>query len=314
VNFEYFNRAMVVRGTPFGLTPFGGMLMRVRFHHREFGVSTPARCREVLNRRLFYRMLSIPRLCLFTTCDELLLKCVGRARPEYTSKLAYVPELSTVHIRSSIECARRALGIAPDRFVVLAYGALSMRKGIRELLAAAAHPSFPANAMVLLAGALGEDLWPLMKGGAVEGLRRAGRLRELGGFLDNTTEHDVFRAADIVWLGYRGQYESSAVLVQAASMGLPVVACDEGLIAWWTRNHGIGEIVQVADTGSVAGAFSRLASDRALRERYAARGLAISSRHSPGAFSAAICDAIARASKGARPVPRDVIRECAEVK
>src|ERR1039457_4006136 len=33
VNFEYFNRAMAVRGSPFGSIPFGGMLMRLRFHH-----------------------------------------------------------------------------------------------------------------------------------------------------------------------------------------------------------------------------------------------------------------------------------------
>jgi glycosyltransferase involved in cell wall biosynthesis len=276
------------------------MLMRVRFHHREFGVATPAGYRELVHREFFYRMLGIARLRLLTTCDELLLPSVRRFRPEYAWKLAHVPEMSSVRIRSSFDCARKALGIAPDRFVVLAYGALSIRKGIAELLAAAAHPGFPANATVLLAGAPSEELAPLMKSPAVEGLRRAGRLKELPWFLDAAMEYNAFRAADVVWLGYRGHYESSAVIVQAASMGVPVVACDEGLIAWWARNYDIGEIVRVTDTESVIGAIARLATDKELRHRYSTNGLAIASRHSPEVFSATVCDAIANALKGTR--------------
>ena len=51
-------------------------------------------------------------------------------------------------------------------------------------------------------------------------------------YLNMDEENMVFSAADVVWLGYQGHYHMSGVLVQAGVMGLPVVASDEGLMAF----------------------------------------------------------------------------------
>ena len=76
-------------------------------------------------------------------------------------------------------------------------------------------------------------------------LSRQHRLHVLEGWADEPTEAAAFSAADVVWLGYDGHWQSSGVLIQACQAGLPVLACDRGIIGWFTRKHRIGLAVPV---------------------------------------------------------------------
>jgi len=291
VNFDYFDKVMALVGTPFGSTPFGGMLMRIRFHHRQCGVVSPGGAGEMTNRMLFHQMLNIPSLKLLTTCDELLRVGINSWK-SLVSKVRFVPEMATVLEGPSREVSRRSLDVPSGRFVVLVYGALSGRKGVSQLLAAAARSECPERVTVLLAGTADPVLAPVLDGPDARMLRVAGRLKERFGFQTSVAESQLFAAADAVWMGYRGHYTMSGVLVQAAAIGLPVISCAEGLIGWWTRKYSAGEIVDIDSTESVLNAIRRLVCEGTTPERYRANARNIARLHGPQAFASTICDAI----------------------
>lgn len=167
-----------------------------------------------------------------------------------------------------------------------------MRKGIDALLNAIQRVDFPQEICLLLAGKQDDDVRCLLASEDVRVLREAGRLREIDAFLDDEDEYRVFRAADIVWMGYRGHYGSSGVLTQAGTMRLPVVACDVGLIDWMTREYELGLTVAVDDARSVAAALGTLTSNRALYQNLGENGRKLAARHNGEFFAKEICDAV----------------------
>jgi glycosyltransferase involved in cell wall biosynthesis len=110
-------------------------------------------------------------------------------------------------------------------------------------------------------------------------LRKGGRLYEQDRFLYGEDEYAIFKAADVVWVGYEGQYVSSGVLLQAAMVGLPIVACDEGLIGWLTKSRELGIVVNTADMQAVAKTLSTLAQNPELAAKFGENGRQVSVRH-----------------------------------
>jgi len=62
-------------------------------------------------------------------------------------------------------------------------------------------------------------------------------------FIDSETEQDLFSACDVVWLGYKGHYGMSGVLVQAYRSGKPLIATADGLIGWFCRDGELGPVI-----------------------------------------------------------------------
>jgi glycosyltransferase involved in cell wall biosynthesis len=268
------------------------------------GVRGPGTRHDALYARLFERLLRIPTLRALATIDETLPPYVRQQRITGWDKVHHVPDVARLNGRADRAAARASLGIAPDNVVVLAYGALEPRKGIAELIAAAASPVCSTRVVVLLAGRQDAFVRDLLTGTDAQQLRAARRLVEVSGFLGDQQELDVFSAADIVWVAYRGFYGASGVLIQAGSMRLPVVACEDGLIGWTAQRHGLGELVDPASRESVTGAINRLAGDDSLRRTYGENGAQLAAAHTPEAFGMRLCDIIASAVRPAKSVHR----------
>jgi glycosyltransferase involved in cell wall biosynthesis len=73
-------------------------------------------------------------------------------------------------------------------------------------------------------------------------------------------------------------------------MGIPVIACRNGLIGWETSRHGLGEMVDVTDHEEILQAILKLVSDKTLRATYGNNGLRLAARHSGTRFGEAVCD------------------------
>jgi glycosyltransferase involved in cell wall biosynthesis len=290
-NLDHCDKALALLGSPFGDTPFLGLQMAVRFHHRRMGVVSPSTRQDRLYEWLFQRLLRIPTMHALLTIDEPLVEYAHRnwSRGE---KVRFVPDAAAMEGTLTREEARHSLDIHPGQVVVLAYGALSARKGVAELLNALADPSCPRNVVALLAGVQDTSIQALLASDSVRRLRAEGRLIEAPGFQDDAREYAAFRASDIVWLGYRGFYGMSGVLVQAGAMALPVIACSEGLIGWLARKHELGVVVDSGDVRQAVQAISRLATDPAFRARYGTSGRRMAERHTPSHFARAVCDAL----------------------
>ncbi len=302
VNLDHFDKVLSLKGSPFGRLPFGGMMMSVKFHRHAMGLGPESR-NDFFYGWLFRRMLAIPDLKFCTVVDEPFMEyAAGQDRREYR-KLVHVPDVGELRGDMSREGARRKLGIGEGRFVVLVFGTLTRRKGIRELLQAVEELSREQSAVqVHLAGRQNEPVRALMKTPLATGLKRRNRLMVSEGFQDEEQEYRAFRSADAVWVGYvMGFTGSSGVLIQAASIGLPAIASDEGLVGWLTKRHGLGVTVTPGETSSVKRAITELAGNEALRNGCAENGRRFARRHTADGFGAAVCDVIAAGVKGGSP-------------
>ncbi len=140
--------------------------------------------------------------------------------------------------------ARRALGLTDERTVVLFVGYLLPEKGVRELAAAATGLGDPYT--VLFVGEGPEH------GYGSEDPRAGDRLRYVG----QQSHEDVIRsmaAADVLVLPSHGE-GLPTVLVEAGSVGLPVIASTVGGIPELLAD-GRGTLLPTVDAAAIADAL-----------------------------------------------------------
>lgn len=285
---DYCMYAMALLGSPFQDTPWGGLVITPTFHLKKEGIRAPDSRSDRVKEKAFLHLLRNDSLRMIFTLDETLVRRVRRSRPALAERLRFLPEPAGLHGSRTREAARRSFGIPGDATIILVYGVLDFTKGIDALLAATKDGWFPGQAGILLAGPQDNEVKMLLSSPQAGILRESGRLYEIDRFIHGEDEHALFQAADLVWVGYRRQYISSGVLLQAAVAGLPVVACDEGLISWLTRRHGLGLIVDVDDPRAVAEAVGRLLRDPELSEKLGENGQRLSEAHDAEHFGEAV--------------------------
>lgn len=299
VNLDQIDMAMAVKGSPFGKTPFSGMLIGRHFHCPAMGVKMEKlKLRDRIMGPVFFRMLRMRTLKKVAILDEPLTQFVSRSSAKERAKVEYVPDVASLEKPETPPTLRKDLGIPDDAFVVLSYGALSARKGVVELVEGLAHPDCPKNAVLLLAGRQDEFSKDYLSQEKAQSLRAEGRLFELNKFLDEAEESASFFSADAVWLGYRNWYGMSGVLVQGAAAGKPLIAMDQGLVAWLVEHHDLGLTVSIASPAEVAKGVKTLIDRPEDRQRFSANGLRMAAHHTPENFGANICRLIESAATG----------------
>lgn len=251
--------SIALLGSPFGKCPWVGLTMRPSFHYRDMGIMAPRSSFALAKRALFLRVLHKPHLKSLLTLDESLLLYLKK-RGLGEGKVALLPEPSESYDMPPSPLAKQRLGIKSERLLILLYGTITRRKGVRELLRALAHPLFPDNVDVYFAGKVYPDVQELLGEPQVKVLQASGRLRVDNRFIEASEVSTLFAAADAVWLGYQGHYGPSGALIQAAAAGKPVVACQDGVIGWMTRRYQLGVIVKPTDTTSVIDGIQDLMS------------------------------------------------------
>ena len=249
-------------GSPFSRTPWAGVAMRPSFHHPEMGIPSPRPALWRIKRAMFLHLLKNKRLQQILTIDESLAQYLKHLK--FTEKkVTFLPQPSGLGLSpASISSEPRKRRLAEsNRKTILIYGALSFRKGIKELLQAFSKPSFPDFVDVVLAGKVTEEIRPLLSEGWVKTLQRNHRIILLDRYISEKEERVLFESADIIWLGYRGHHTCSGVLVQAACAGRPVIACEEGIIGWQTKHYDLGIVVRPTDIDAVLKGIKMLAND-----------------------------------------------------
>ncbi|MFT3853987.1 MAG: glycosyltransferase [Ilumatobacteraceae bacterium] len=116
--------------------------------------------------------------------------------------------------------ARRALGVDPDRFVVLCFGFLAPYKGLEVVLDAAGL--VPSHVEVVVAGGEHPRLVGETSFGA--GLRECyGQVARFTGWVPDADVSRWFAAADVALFPYPKPFSSSGALALALSLGTPVL-------------------------------------------------------------------------------------------
>lgn len=249
---DYCTYALAVAGSPFGTTPWCGITMRTAFHYASMGVKAPTSKVDQIKKWLFGRLLHNPYLRALFTIDQTLFEYAHVWPPDARARLVYLPDPAVIKRPIGRAVARERLNIPVDALVILVYGSLAKRKGIEVLLQTSEHSDFPSRCHLLLAGTQTSDATAILQSPGAMRLRNANRLHEITHHLSEEEENVVFSVSDAVWLGYLSHYQMSGVLVQAGMMGLPSIACEEGLIGWLTARHQSGVVVPTSDPARVA--------------------------------------------------------------
>jgi glycosyltransferase involved in cell wall biosynthesis len=263
--------AIGLLGSPFGKTPWIGIAMRPSFHYDEMGITAPTPPLLKLKRLLFLRVIKNRYLKSLLTIDQPLVEYLEN-RINNFEKVNFLPEPCDLGILLDQREAKKKLGIDPCRKIVLVYGALNSRKGAGDLLRAIADSACPKVIGVVLAGKVADDIRALFKEQWVKTLQKGKRIFVIDRFITTEDERILFSAVDMVWLGYRDHYTSSGVLVQAARAGLPVIACEEGIIGWQTTRHNMGIVVQTHDTASIVSGIKQLTEHEEMCSNYGDNG------------------------------------------
>jgi glycosyltransferase involved in cell wall biosynthesis len=265
---DYFLLALPFLRSPFGKTPWVGVTMRSNFHHHLVGVRSPNRpLINAVKSRLFARAIRVGGMKTLLTIDPTLPDWWKKTAKPAGATVDYLADPFPDARAADPAAARQRLGLS-DGAHVLVYGAINDRKGLFELMDALAARTGGSHAPTLvIAGAQDEEFRAQI---AASAARITPKPVVLDRFISNETELDLFSACDVVWLGYKGHYGMSGVLVQAFRFGKPVVATADGLIGWFCRT---GELGPVIDDLSVA------AINRALDDVLSRRGRPLVSGH-----------------------------------
>jgi glycosyltransferase involved in cell wall biosynthesis len=260
MGLDAVDRAISIFGNPCVGVPFVGLTIHTKFHWPDLGIGPGGR-HAALNRWTFDRVLA-QRGCLgIASIDQTLVDHESR-RGRHPGMVRFVPDPGEVSPRLTAREARLALGVDPGLGpLVLVYGGLDARKNILPLLRAARVAR--CMPMVALAGRLSAHAQVLRSADDWRALEDSARLVVEDGFLSLDRESLWFCAADVVWVGYHADFlGQSAVIPQAASVGVPILGRSGGLIGRTVEAHGLGETVNPEDTEGVALAIDRLVAKR----------------------------------------------------
>lgn len=174
---------------------------------------------------------------------------------------------------------------AVERVGCLLYGTLASRKGL-DLVARAVSLA-PTSLQIVLAGEVDPSFRePLERD--TERMRSAGADVELR--LHRHTEDEGLRAiaaARCVLLPYLNHYTASRVLLEAATVGTPVIAHERGLVGHLVRLHGLGLSLDCSDPLALREAMLELA-ERQSPGRYLESLQRFAERYSDDRFRAAV--------------------------
>lgn len=232
-------------------------------HHRFAAGLGPKSRSDGLYDHLFRRLLKISTLKRILVIDEIFYEFAKNRYGNYARKITFTPDFGVVGAKKDRTCVRQKLGISQESKVVLVYGSLTLRKGIRELLEALITEEAPSNLVVLLAGRPSPDVENLLKRLEFLAMAQKNRIVTRFKFHDDEEESEVFSASDVVWIAYvNGSFGSSGVLHQSVGFGLPVIASAAGLIGTLVERFQIGITLDPTQTTSVTSALKAFAEDR----------------------------------------------------
>ncbi|MFM0737800.1 glycosyltransferase [Paraburkholderia xenovorans] len=249
---DYFFYSLPFLGSPFGKTPWIGITMRSTFHHHKVGIKAPDRpVVNAVKALLFKRAIRTAGLRTLLTIDPTLPEWAARHASKGSATVAYVADPFPDERAEDPALARERLGLDPTQRYLLVYGAITERKGIYELVHALSRMEHAPT--LIVAGEQDAGTRHFMRN-HVRSVQPAPLI--IDSFISNEIERDLFSACDAVWLGYKGHYGMSGVLVQAYRFGKPVIATEDGLIGWFSRRCELGPILSDLSSASIGRAIT----------------------------------------------------------
>jgi glycosyltransferase involved in cell wall biosynthesis len=281
---DYCLYAIALLGAPFKGMPWCGISMRLSMDRNDGG-GIP---RFPFKWRLVRRILAQPNLRSLFVINPSVADVPAAWYPnKLRSKLTYLPDPAEFNTQISHSEARTTLGIGDGAYVVLVFGTIDERKGVDALTTALVLCEELSNCVLIVAGKQSASMRNQMRQPLYNRFRSLRRLIELDRVLTDAEQTTVFRAADVVWVGYRHHVFMSGVMVLAGKAGLPLLGCTEGEIGQFISKNDLGAIVNIDRPTEVATALLRLC-DKETRLQAGQRALQTFAGHSVDNFGMSV--------------------------
>jgi len=203
-----------------------------------------ARAGRLVKVWIMRRMLRDQRLQHMFYINELTRPVLAAFPPDLRAKAVLLADCCHDMAGFDRSQARRDLGIDDTRFVLLAVGELTARKGVSRLLGAAAavwsHGDVP---LCLLVGGSSDRLSLSDRATLRQHAQTPARCLFFDGFQPTRQLKLMFAASDAVWLAYEGFSEMSGVLMQSVEVGIPIIATADGLIGYLANKYHLGPAI-----------------------------------------------------------------------
>ena len=259
---DWIAKAIELLGSPFGKCPFIALYMSPKHHRFATGIGLKSRS-DILYDKLFVRLLRFPTLQKLLVIDEIFYEFARQRYGGYANKMGFAPDFGSAAHKVERSSARRNIGISHASKVLLVYGSLTLRKGIKELLEALVIEGTPKNLVVLLAGRPSVDVEALLRKPLFSSLINEHKVVTQFKFHDTDDESQVFSASDAVWVAYVNEFSgSSGVLHQSVGYGLPVIAGNSGLVGTLVQRFQLGATLDPTESSTVTPALKELAEGR----------------------------------------------------
>jgi len=277
-NLDHIDKAISLFGNPFGINYFSGMMMNPKFHKYTMGISSKSR-NDYLYKFLFERLLGQKYLKIVNTVDETFSSYYN-----INPKVNFVPEPFDLSGHLERKKSRALFGFNDDNFIILVYGGLTKRKGIKELIDG--FKLIKTNKVILLfVGKTNDETDYLFNEDHIKDLVNSGSLIIKKGFQSDEEQYNAFNSSDLVWVGYtQGFSGSSGVFYQAASIGIPVIVNNYGLLGWLVKKYENGISCDVQNPNSVKFSINNLIENKKLYTKLSANASKLALSHLPESF------------------------------
>jgi glycosyltransferase involved in cell wall biosynthesis len=291
VNLDHFDKILSLLGTPFKDTSYSGMLMNPKFHRMPMKIGQESRF-DKLYFYLFKNLCKQKYLKNIMIVDQVFDEYLAKLKINLFSKRVLINEPVDLKGFDTRNFAREKLGINESDFVILVYGSLSLRKGLRELLNSFYELNI-VNIKIIIAGKINNDIVDLFQDTRFFKKIELKSILFFPGFQDDESQYRFFKASDTVWLGYiHGFSGSSGVIYQAATMGLPVLASNYGLIGWLVSKYKIGLKFDTFNYAQIREAITLISTNKKLYNEFRINAIVLSESNTAELFGKTIIESI----------------------
>ncbi len=264
-----------------------GIYFRPIFHYDTVSPLPITKAEEHRGRRqqrLLRRAMRHPKLSTVFSLDSFAvhgLNALGK-----TSKARWLPDPIDANSDTPPQVIRDELGVRENDTLLLLFGVLSSRKGVRQVLDA--MRLLPADVRCNTVLSLVGPVHPSVKTD-IEEARSAlgGSLKIRDEFVSESDVQSFFAAADIVLAPYPRHVGMSAIVIRAAAAGTPLISSAFGLMGALVKHHRLGLCVDAREPAAIAEAIldlinapSRYASPTEMQK--------LATAHHPKLFARAI--------------------------
>jgi glycosyltransferase involved in cell wall biosynthesis len=236
-----------------GLLPGAIRRMRVpievAIHRGVYPYTKPARVgglptilrRRAIRKNPFFRIHSN---------DLFMYNWLNEHVPAIAHKTHPVPEPVEKPLHASAAEAKRFFGIAPDQKVIGSVGVQDQRKGVDLLVRAFERAHLNGSTRLFLAGQQSDAVRRVVA--EIRSRVPGSSILEIDRFLTEEEFINALLAMDVVAVSHHKHIGVSTVLIKAAALERPIVACDYGWIGFVTQTFSLGQSCDVEDPDQFA--------------------------------------------------------------